>query len=230
MTEGERDIGALLALLQHGDSFFPSGAVAFSSGLETLAAEGLVRGADEVAAFAVEQLESRWASADRGILFAAWTAAGDLAQVAAADRLQEAMTLPRELREGSSRAGRALLSVHTRLATPGARDYAGRIGEGSTPGHLAAVQGLVWRAAGLAWHPACAAAAHAQAVGLLGAALRLGLIGHVAAQALLGELRPRLAALVATPPPALDRLWSYAPVADVAAMRHERQRGRLFSS
>ena len=55
-----------LALLQHGDSFFPSGAVSFSWGLETLAEDGRVATAADVAAFLEGQLRWRWATCDRG--------------------------------------------------------------------------------------------------------------------------------------------------------------------
>ena len=41
------DSRALLAALQHADSFFPSGTVSFSWGLEALRADGLVRNADD---------------------------------------------------------------------------------------------------------------------------------------------------------------------------------------
>ena len=48
-------------------------------------------------------------------------------RIAAADRLVEAQTLPEELRAGSRRTGNALLSVHAKLGTPGAKDYLKRV-------------------------------------------------------------------------------------------------------
>ena len=83
MPEG-RD---LLALLQHGDSFFPSGAVSFSWGVETLAADGKIAKAEDVERFVAHQLAGRWAASDRPVLLAALAAVGDLSQVALADRL-----------------------------------------------------------------------------------------------------------------------------------------------
>ena len=61
----QMDSRGLLATLQHADSFFPSGAVSFSWGLEALRADGLVQSADDVALFAAGQLRHRWATADR---------------------------------------------------------------------------------------------------------------------------------------------------------------------
>ena len=86
MTEGSN----LLAALQHGDSFFPGGATAFSWGLETLAGEGRVATAADVRDYVRTQLRGRWATFDRAAMIAAYRAAGDLEKVAAIDRMVEA--------------------------------------------------------------------------------------------------------------------------------------------
>jgi hypothetical protein len=65
------DSRSLLAALQHADSFFPSGAVSFSWGLEALRADGLVRTANDVALFIAGLLRHRWATGDRPLLAAA---------------------------------------------------------------------------------------------------------------------------------------------------------------
>ena len=50
------DVADALAVLQFGDSFFPSGAVSFSWGLEGLSDSGVVTDADAVRAFVIGQL------------------------------------------------------------------------------------------------------------------------------------------------------------------------------
>ncbi|MBM3518575.1 MAG: urease accessory protein UreF [Alphaproteobacteria bacterium] len=219
---------ALLAALQHGDSFFPSGAVSFSWGLETLAADGAVRDAADVAGFITGQLRHRWASCDRPALLRAYRAGDDLDAVAALDRELEALALARELREGSRRSGRALLGVHSRLGTPNAAGYRDRVLAGDSPGHAPAVQGLVWHGAGLTADAAAAVSLHAFSAGLLGAALRLGLVNHIEVQHIIAALRPSAAALLAEPEPA--RLMAFSPAADIAMMRHEVQDSRLFAN
>lgn len=219
---------ALLAALQYADSFFPGGAVSFSWGLEGLAADGKVRTAADVGAFLGGQLRARWGACERPALAAAWLAGDDLAAVVEVDRELEALALARELRLGSRRAGGALLSVHAGLGTVNAEAYRALVKGDRAPGHLAAVQGLVWRGAGLALDLAQAASAHALSVGFLGAALRLGIVGHLEAQRILTALRPALARLLAEPPPA--SIGAYAPGADIAAMRHEMQEVRLFAN
>ena len=140
---------ALLAMLQHGDSFFPSGAVSFSWGIEALGADGKISKADDVARFVRQQLKGRWATSDRPVLCAAHAAGGDLDSVLTADRLMEANSLAAEQREGSKRMGAALLNIHARLETRGAKDYQARLRAGAAPGHVAAVQGFLWHALGL---------------------------------------------------------------------------------
>src|SRR5215831_10973233 len=129
------DDSTLLTALQHADSFFPSGGTAFSWGLEALCTDRQVTSADDVRRFLEGQLRHRWATCDRLFLVAAHRASQDLDAVAALDRMLEAMTLPRELREGAARAGGALLGIHERLGTPGAADYRRRVRAGEGPGH-----------------------------------------------------------------------------------------------
>lgn len=220
----------LLAALQHADSFFPSGAISFSWGLEALRADGFVRGADDVQRVVGGQLRHRWATADRAVLTATYSAGDDLHSVSAFDHLQEAITLPAEIRQGSRRMGAALLGVHARLETRNAAAYRAWVLTNRTPGHVAVVQGLVWRGIGLDLEAAWSIAAYGFCVGLIGAALRLGLIGHVDGQRSLTALRGLIAEVLATPVPSLDEISTFAPACDVASMRHEIQPDRLFAN
>ena len=99
------DVGTTLALLQLGDSFFPSGAGSFSWGLETLRADGLLRGADDVEAFVGGQIAQRWAQFDRPAVSAAFRVGGDVERICAIDCEIDAATLSREAREGGRRIG-----------------------------------------------------------------------------------------------------------------------------
>jgi urease accessory protein len=225
MTENER----LLALLQHGDSFFPAGSFAFSWGLETLIADGQVRGADAIARFVATQLEHRWATFDRVIVAHAHRAR-DAERLGALDALVEAASWPRELREGSRRAGRALLGVHGRLGAAEAQAYQTLVREGSAHAHLAVVQGLVWRLTGLDETAATALAAYQTCVGLASAAVRLGAATHIDAQAVIGAARPLLVRLLARPIPDPSDVCAFTPATEIAMMRHERQATRLFAN
>ncbi|MSO73697.1 MAG: urease accessory protein UreF [Alphaproteobacteria bacterium] len=219
----------LLAALQHGDSLFPSGGVAFSLGLEALRDDQRVTDAVGVERMIAAQIIGRWASCDRAFIAAAHGVV-DLDALAALDLRLDAMTLPRELREGSRRNGAALLRVHAELGTPRAADYRGLVRADAAPGHLPIVQGLVLSGIGLGLGEALAVAAHSLTVGLLAAGLRLGLIGHVTAQAALKRLHYVIEAALAAPLPAPDNAYAFTPLAEIAVMRHETSSGRLFAN
>ena len=226
MTDPAND----LVLLQHGDSFFPSGAVSFSWGLETLVDDGRVDSADGVAEFLVNQIRHRWATSDRAALAAAHGAGADLDAVVGIDRLVETQILAHELRDGSRRTGRALLSVHDKLGTPPVRAFYDRVRAGDTPGHAAVAQGLVWRGVGLTLEQAELLSAHTYSVGVLGAAVRLGVIGHIDAQHILGTARNTIVEVVRLAAPPLGVMSAFTPEAEIAAMRHETAETRLFAN
>ncbi|MEL6775263.1 MAG: urease accessory protein UreF, partial [Pseudomonadota bacterium] len=71
---------SLLRMMQAGDSAFPSGAFAFSNGLETLLVEGVVPGRMDLPTVLMEQIGPRWLSFDRAFLHAAMGAA-DTAEI-----------------------------------------------------------------------------------------------------------------------------------------------------
>lgn len=223
------DLDTSLLQLQHGDSFFPSGSVAFSFGLEMLSADMQVRDAAAVERFLLDQLRSRWATLEWGFLAAAWQAE-ELDEQMEVDFLVESMTFARGLRVGSKRAGAALLTVHTELGTHGIANFVRACDDSATPGHLSVVQGIAWRGCGLALRDCALVGAHTFCVGVLGAALRLGLIGHLAAQRILSTARPEIVAIGQTQPPHPDSLSAYTPMADIAVMRHETLTHRLFSN
>jgi len=225
-----REASDLLGALQHADSFFPSGSVSFSWGLETLHADGAVRSASGLAQFVEGQLRHRWATHDLCALTASYRAAGNLDRVAAVDEIVEAMTLATEWREGSRRSGASLLNIHARLDTPRAAAYRERVQKREAFGHLAVVQGLLWQAAGLPEESCRAVSAHTVCTGLVGAALRLGMIGHVDAQKVLLHVRPVLVELLRLDMADATALHAYTPHAEIAAMRHEVQDSRLFAN
>jgi urease accessory protein len=222
------ETSSLLLVLQHADSFFPSGATAFSWGLETLHAEGHVGGAEQLEALLSGQLAHRWATCDRPALELTYAAAENMEIVAALDEELETLSLARELREGSRRAGGTLLRVHEQLHNPLAATYRGLIKAGKGHGHLPCMQAMLWRATGMGLPAVLAASAHGLCLGMLGAAIRLGIIGHLECQRMLRRAHAVIGQLLAAP--AGEVLSSFVPGAEIAMMRHETGRSRLFAN
>jgi urease accessory protein len=224
------DVAGALALLQFGDSFFPSGAVSFSWGLEGLSDSGVVTGTDAVRAFVVGQLRARWAEFDRPVVVAAHAARMNLDEVAAIDAQVETQTPCAELRSGSRRMGEAMLSVFARLGIGDAAAYRKSVKQGDAFGHLPAMQGYLWGRGGLSQHDAVALSAHSFTTGLLGAGIRLGCLSHIDAQQILIEAREEAAHLAALPLPPIGCLSAYAIEAEIAIMRHANNSLRVFAN
>jgi urease accessory protein len=122
-----------------------------------------------------------------------------------------------------------LLAAHSRLATPGAAELRSLIEDGKAHGHLPVVQGFVWRARGMSEADAIAVSGYSTASGLIAAAVRLGRIGAVEAQAVLAAVLPLIGEL-SGPVPADAEIESFMPWVDAAAARHARAHLRLFAS
>jgi urease accessory protein len=224
------EVADALAILQFGDSFFPSGAVSFSWGLEGLSDRGVVTGADAVRAFVIGQLRARWAEFDRPVVVAAHRARLSLADVAAIDAEVETQSPCAELRGASRRMGEAMLAVFARLGIGEAAAYRERVKQGDAFAHLPAMQGYLWGRAGLSEPDAVALSAHTFSTGLLGAGIRLGCLGHIDAQQILIEARKEAARLATLPVPPIGALSAHAIEAEIAVMQHVNNSLRVFAN
>lgn len=220
----------LLIALQHADSAFPSGGFGFSNGIEGLFGLGLPRGRESLRQALVATLRHRWATADRKALVYAYRTDGDFDAICAIDRTVEVSVLPEPLRIGSRRNGGALLATHVRLQTPGAAALREVIDAGSAYGHLPVVQGVMWRACGMAEASAVAVSGYIAAAGLVTAAVRLNRVGAFAAQDILADALAIVAEVAAVPVPPDAEIESFTPWLDIAAARHVRAPLRLFAN
>jgi len=220
----------MMAVLQYGDSFFPSGSVAFSWGLEDLAERGRLANAGEVAAFVIGQLRSRWSGFDRPAVAAAHRNASVCAAVADIDRHVEIRTVAAELRSGSRRLGNAMLLVFTQLGQADARRYRDLVRHDEAFGHLSVMQGFLLAHSGLNEVEALAISAHTFCTGLLGAAIRLGCLTHIEAQHILLEARRAAGLINSEPMPALEEIASSSFESEIAVMNHASRDLRLFAN
>jgi len=223
------DTKAALALLQYGDSAYPAGGFAFSWGVEGLAQDCLLSGQAGLDALVVDHLLFRWNTMDRPLLNQAFQAP-DLAAVAAVDRYAEAATPSAEMRDGSHRAGRALLGVSARLGGTLSSGYRAMIAGDHRLGHLPVAQALVYRDAGLGLADSQLLSGWTLVTGLVSAGVRLGIIGHVEAQQSFGSAREILAELLASTVPDDVQPSSFTPLIDIAVSRGPSRHVRMFST
>jgi urease accessory protein len=223
-----------LSLLQFADGLFPAGAYAHSFGLETCVQSGEVRDAAGVEGFLRAYLEGSAGPMDAVAVTCARRAAEnhDLETCLALDEALDAMKAASELREASRQMGRQTLRVATHLpSAPLLDEFAKAVADASTPGHHPVVFGMIGGA--LAWDALemTGAYLYSTSAALVGAALRLLPLGQLAGQQILWSVRPLIAELAEhTQNKSEDDIWSFAPVLEIASMRHARLDARLFRS
>jgi len=220
---------ALLLAMQIADSAFPSGAFAFSWGMETAVADGMLDRGSFEAWLSVEMLQ-RWHRFDRPVIAGAWhraTSKQASVSLEAWDSDVDTLFWAEPLRIRSIQAGSAFLTGAARLGDPVAVDIRKAVSAGRMHGHVSVAQGAVYASLGLPLDLALVAAAHASAQGLASAAVRLGLISAIDGQRAYATLRPALAD--AAIPPEEDGLpAAFAPVSEIAMLRPGA--GRLFAN
>ncbi|HTW72307.1 MAG TPA: urease accessory UreF family protein [Acetobacteraceae bacterium] len=220
----------LLHAIWQADSAFPSGAFAFSGGLEGLTALGLPISAQTLADLMRNLLLHRWASADRVALARAYRAGGDIDRIAAADDALDSAILVAPLREGSRRNGASMLAAHARIGHPAAQRLQHARVQGAVHGHLPVMQGAIFHALGMTEAAATATAGYATIAALATASVRLGRVGAIEAQSAIAATLPLLAHLAGDPPSEDAPIEGFLPLLDLAAARHAHASVRLFAN
>ena len=217
-----------LQAIWQADGTFPSGAFAFSYGVEGIVALRSKLDGTALAELATAIIRRRWSTFDRVALVRAFRAAGDLGAIADIDRDVEASTFGSTMRDGSRRNGGSFLASHARLGEATALRLRDAVSSGVCLGHIAVIQGAVWQAMGLDEKLAQLASAYGVASGVTAAAVRLGAIGALEGQKVLRGCLPLIDTLVAHPVPDDAELSSFMPFLEIAAARHARADLRLF--
>ncbi|WP_428376824.1 urease accessory protein UreF [Lichenicoccus sp.] len=204
---------------------FPTGAFAYSHGLEWAVETGAVRTAADVVDWLGALLLHGSLWTDAVLLRQAWRAdtAPALQALAA---FGSACSASRERQEETQALGAAFIrAIGPWNVLPDAIVAAGP--EACWP--LPVVMGAVLHAAGLDEAAACLAAGHASVANLVSAAVRLVPLGQTDGLRCLAALEPVLLEMTRRSAGAdLDDVGGCCLLSDIAAMRHETQRTRLF--
>jgi urease accessory protein len=223
------DISATLAILQWGDSALPAGGFAFSWGVEGLYLDGLVNDGKTLNGLVKEHLVRRWATMDRPLLGEAFRATS-CEGIAEIDQAVDRATFSAPMRDGSRRAGRALLNLSGRLGGKLSIEYRALVSGDDTLGHLTAVQAIAYRDAGIGLEAAELLSGWTLVNGLVSAATRLGVIAHIEAQRCLAMARKTLASILAEPSPSNVLPSSFTPLIDIAVSRMRTRHSRMFTT
>jgi len=223
----------LSRMLQFGDSMFPIGAFAFSSGLESAIQEGVVTNAATLRAFARTALEQA-ARGDCIALIAAHRAAtvDDVDTLARIDAQVYARKLSDEARTMSVRMGKKFTEMGVEVVgAPLLRTWRECIETSVTPGCYPIALAINFAVQDLPASQAFVVHQYGVATTILGAALRLMKVSHNDTQTILYELTGQAARMYATAAAArLSDMAGFAPLTEILAAVHTRAHVRLFMS
>lgn len=226
-------VDQLLLSLQLSDSAFPSGLYTMSHGLEGFDQARLVAAAD-VGPLLAQLLLHSVGPGDATAFARAHDAAtmGDWAEVERIDWLLFASKLGASMRSASVRSGRQIAGIAGEVfGVEKLADYGMRIAAREAPGCQPIVSAICYAGAGVQARQAIASDLFAFSASFVGAAVRLRLVDHRAAQVVLRGAAPVIEEVAdAALRRPIDDLGGYVPLADIASARHERSDGRLFAS
>lgn len=224
----------LLRLLQLVDSSFPTGAYAFSTGLEGLNACYLVTTADQLESVIVTQVQETLALVDLPACMQAHALAthGDRAGLEELDWLVNAFTPVPAFRDASVRVGRRFLASALPNATSALlADLQSSIKEHRLSGHYPVMFGAIMQVSGIDAHTAALALGAHFVNGQVAAGVRLGMLGQSAAQAIITRVHPEIRDAVARASVlAPEDMGGFTPLVDFAGLLQPFLPSRLFGS
>lgn len=234
MNHKASTINQKLTLIQLADSFFPSGSYTLSHGLESLIQQNKIHTSQDIASVIEILLLNKIATCDLVALIHAYRAsvANSIAQIKQVEIQLYSQTLIETTRKTQCQSGRALLTVAQstwnapQLAT---LEHERVINQFHCLHPV--VFGVVGNIAELNLTDTVLAFLHGFNTGIIGAAIRLGSLGHLQAQKILLELAPVIETAYDTAfSMSLEDMWSCTPTIDLAQMGHSKLKSRLFAN
>ena len=224
---------ALLSLLHLCDSLFPIGSFAYSDGLESAAASGLVTGVADLGEWLEICRDEGFGRSDGPAIVIAWSAVetADWDAVVAIDEEITALRASSTARMANRSMGLRLLKTwqglhpDVRLEQMLALARAGRLGP-TLPVAFAAVG----YCGGIAQRDALAGYAYTRLAATVSAAMRLVAIGQTDAHQLLSRALARVPSTIDDVLARHARPESFTPALDIAQMTQQYVHSRLFRS
>ncbi|MBF6673429.1 urease accessory protein UreF [Glutamicibacter sp. FBE19] len=223
--------GHLLTLLQLSDSALPTGAFSHSFGMESYLETGQVHDEASFAHWLRLFLEQSLTYTDGLLLRLAFEADNDQ-RIIELDRLIHASALPRQLRIAAQKMGARMLAVALAgFPVLSLRSYQQAVQAGTGTGHPAIAYALAARGAGAPLADALSSYLFSTATSLTQNAIRAIPLGQDAGQRVIRQMHETVNAAVAKIFTLDDQdLGVATPGLEIAQMRHEHQRARMFMS
>lgn len=221
----------LLALLQLSDSALPTGAFSHSFGMESYLESGLVHDEHSFAQWLSQFLTQSLAYTD-GLLLRLAFEAEDEQRIIELDRLIHASALPKQLRVAAQKMGARMLAVSLAgFASAQLKKYNEAISTGQCTGHPAIAFALASKGAQAPVADALTSYLFSTATSLTQNAIRAIPLGQDAGQRVIRGMHAPVTLSVRKIFTLEDQdLGLATPGLEIAQMRHEHQRARMFMS
>jgi urease accessory protein len=224
-------INRAMRMMQFSDSMFPVGSFSFSNGLESAVAQGIVTDGPSLREFVLSAAH-QGATCDGIAVLAAHrgATAGDFSAILAADHAVIERKLNEEARTMSTRMGKKLAELGGRLAGETLfNKWLAAIESGETPGTYPVGLGIAFAEMGSPEEDAFTVNQYGVAMTLLGAALRIVRVDHLATQEILFEVNQTAGhEYAAVRDYGLDDMSNFAPMIDILAAVHVKAHVRMF--
>ena len=229
IDEMEQELG----VMQLSDSFFPTGIFATSNGLEFLFSEKKIQGMNDVINLIRVNITQQIGPSDCVALANAFEGArnNDFDRIVDADNIAFATKSIKEIRDASVRSGVQLIKCVSEFVTNNniLNQYRDNLIQNKIHGVFPVAFAVCCNALKIKKEKSMMMMLYGFTVGVVGAALRLGLIQHLESQEIIHKIKPIISNTIKEN---LDRtifeMWQFAPQIDITQMSHEKMDSKMF--
>jgi len=222
-----------LGVMQLSDSFFPTGIFATSNGLEFLFTEKKIQGITDLIEMIRINITQQIGPSDCVALANVFDGANknDFDKVIEADNIVFATKPIKEIRNASVRSGVQLIKCVSEFVNDNKilNQYQDNITKNKAHGVFPVAFAVCCNALEIKKEKSMAMMLYGFTVGIVGAALRLGLIQHFEGQKIIHCIKPVISqAIKEYSNNSLLEIWQFAPQVDITQMSHEKMDSKMF--
>lgn len=229
IDEIEQDLG----VMQLSDSFFPTGIYATSNGLEFLFTEKKIKSMTDLIEMIRINITQQIGPTDCVALGNAFDSATkhDFDKIIEADNIVFATKSIKEIRDASIRSGVQLVKCVSEFVVDDKilKQYQDSIIENKVHGVFPVAFAICCNALKIKKEKSMMMMLYGFTVGIVGAALRLGVIQHFEGQKIIHRIKPIISKTIKEfSSKSLLEMWQFAPQIDIVQMSHEKMDSKMF--
>ncbi len=222
-----------LGVMQLSDSFFPTGIFATSNGLEFLFTEKKIQGMTDLIEMIKINITQQMGPSDCVALANAFDSANknDFDRVVETDNIVFATKSIKEIRNASVRSGVQLIKCVSEFVKDDEilNQYKNDIIKNKAHGIFPVAFAICCNALKIKKEKGMTMLLYGFTVGVVGAALRLGLIQHFEGQKIIHSIKPIISQTINEySNKSLIEMWQFAPQVDIVQMSHEKMDSKMF--